>query len=170
MIRSLHLSFALNMVPRMLEMAFQSFPILKCSGRAWPQTPLWPLVLTFGYSSLTSCLHVLQILLKPLALRLHLWKLWKIILNWKIFSWSYMYIPNPFFMSWIKVYGSPFFFSWKDIDKNDRSLDEGQQRVVSSFLRSARNGGIALEGKDKERFNAIQLRLAELGNKFRWLV
>lgn len=57
--------------------------------------------------------------------------------------------------------------SWKNIDKNDRSLDEGQQRVVSALLRSARNGGIALEGKDKERFNAIQLRLAELGNKFR---
>ena len=63
--------------------------------------------------------------------------------------------------------GFCYLFSFKNIDKNDRSLDEGQQRVVSSFLRSARNGGIALEGKDKERFNAIQLRLAELGNKFR---
>ena len=39
--------------------------------------------------------------------------------------------------------------------------------MVSTFLRSARNGGVALKGKDKERFNAIQLRLAELGNKFR---
>lgn len=47
------------------------------------------------------------------------------------------------------------------------SLDEGQQRVVKSFLRSARNGGVALRGKEKERFNAIQLRLAELKNKFR---
>ena len=50
------------------------------------------------------------------------------------------------------------------------SLDEGQQRVVKSFLRSARNGGVALRGKEKERFNAIQLRLAELKNKFRWNV
>lgn len=63
--------------------------------------------------------------------------------------------------------GSCHRFSWKNIDKNDGSLDGGQQRVVSTFLRSARNGGVALEGKDKERFNAIQLRLAELGNKFR---
>ena len=47
------------------------------------------------------------------------------------------------------------------------SLDEGQQRVVKSFLRSARNGGVVLRGKEKERFNAIQLRLAELKNKFR---
>jgi len=61
-------------------------------------------------------------------------------------------------------------FSQKNIDQNDRSLDEGQQRVVSTFLRSARNGGVALEGEDKERFNAIQLRLAELGNKFRLLI
>ena len=64
-----------------------------------------------------------------------------------------------------KVYAT--FFSLKNIDKNDKTLDEGQQRVVSTLLRSARNGGIALEGKDKEGFNAIQLRLAELGNKFR---
>ena len=56
---------------------------------------------------------------------------------------------------------------FKKVEKNDESFDEGQQRVVSTFLRSARNGGVALKGKDKERFNAIQLRLAELGNKFR---
>ena len=50
---------------------------------------------------------------------------------------------------------------------NQVSFDEGQQRVVTTFLRSARNGGVGLKGKEKERFNAIQLRLAELGNKFR---
>jgi len=60
----------------------------------------------------------------------------------------------------------PLYTALGNIDKNDGSLDGGQQRVVSTFLRSARNGGVALEGKDKERFNAIQLRLAELGNKF----
>jgi len=39
--------------------------------------------------------------------------------------------------------------------------------VVTTFLRSARNGGVGLKGKDKARFNAIQLRLAGLANKFR---
>ena len=38
---------------------------------------------------------------------------------------------------------------------------------MTTFLRSARNGGVGLKGKEKERFNAIQLRLAELANKFR---
>ena len=38
---------------------------------------------------------------------------------------------------------------------------------MATFLRSARNGGVGLKGKEKERFNAIQLRLAELANKFR---
>ena len=51
-----------NLVPRTLEMAFQSFQISKFSGGACPQTPLGH---TVGYSSLTSCL--LQILLKPLS-------------------------------------------------------------------------------------------------------
>ena len=51
-----------NLVPRMLEMALQSFQISKFSGGAYPQTPLGH---TVGYSSLTSCL--LQILLKPLS-------------------------------------------------------------------------------------------------------
>ncbi|KAJ7340323.1 hypothetical protein OS493_003059 [Desmophyllum pertusum] len=60
----------------------------------------------------------------------------------------------------------PLYAALGKVEKNDGSLDEGQQRVVSTFLRSARNGGVALKGKEKERFNAIQLRLAELGNKF----
>ncbi|KAL9957248.1 hypothetical protein ACROYT_G038862 [Oculina patagonica] len=60
----------------------------------------------------------------------------------------------------------PLYDALGKVEKNDESLDEGQQRVVSTFLRSARNGGVALKGKDKERFNAIQLKLAELGNKF----
>ena len=49
-----------NLVPRMLEMAFQNFQISNFSGGACPQTPL------VSYSSLTSCL--LQILLKPLVM------------------------------------------------------------------------------------------------------
>ena len=55
----------------------------------------------------------------------------------------------------------------KKVEENHVSHDEGQQRVVTTLLRTARNGGVGLKGKEKERFNAVQLRLAELGNKFR---
>ena len=61
LIRSLPLSLALNLVPRMLEMAFQSFQISTLGLGAWQ--PLFHIV---GYSFLTSCL--LQLLLKPLPL------------------------------------------------------------------------------------------------------
>ena len=60
-----------------------------------------------------------------------------------------------------------FIYMWKKVEKDQLTLDEGQQRIVTAFLRSARNGGVGLKGKEKERFNTIQLRLAELGNKFR---
>ena len=64
LIRSLPLSFALNLVPRMLEMAFQSFQISKFSGGSMPPhlPRLRGLIHTVGYSSLTSCL--LQILIE----------------------------------------------------------------------------------------------------------
>ena len=55
----------------------------------------------------------------------------------------------------------------KKVEENHDSLDEGQQRVLTSFLRSARNGGVGLNGKEKEHFNALQLKLAELTNRFR---
>ena len=60
-----------------------------------------------------------------------------------------------------------FMYLLKKLEKDQCKLDEGQQRIVTAFLRSARNGGVGLKGKEKERFNTIQLRLAELGNKFR---
>lgn len=49
-------------------------------------------------------------------------------------------------------------------------MDEGQQRIISSLLRSSRNGGVGLEGKEKQRFNEIKLRLAELSTKFRYFL
>ena len=56
----------------------------------------------------------------------------------------------------------------KKVEDNHVSLDEGQQRVVTAFLRTlARNEGVGLKGKEKEQFNAVQLRLAEVENKFR---
>ena len=59
-----------DLMPRTLEIAFKSFPILNFSWGACPQTPLakgalWPLVNTVAYSTQTGC--QLQNLLKPLA-------------------------------------------------------------------------------------------------------
>jgi oligopeptidase A len=41
-----------------------------------------------------------------------------------------------------------------------------QKRAVKNSLRSMKLGGVGLEGADKERFNAIKLRLAELSTTF----
>ena len=53
LMRSLPLSFALNSVPRMLEMAFQSFRILKFSGGACSQNPPPPITAPCSYSRLS---------------------------------------------------------------------------------------------------------------------
>jgi oligopeptidase A len=45
-------------------------------------------------------------------------------------------------------------------------LDAAQQRIVSVQLRDARLSGVALEGEARERFNAIQLELANLSTQF----
>jgi len=47
------------------------------------------------------------------------------------------------------------------------SLSEAQRRIVDAELESAKASGVALEGAEKERFNAIQQELAELSRKFR---
>lgn len=46
------------------------------------------------------------------------------------------------------------------------SLEPAQQRIVEANIRDAQLSGISLEGEKKERFNAIQLELAELATKF----
>jgi oligopeptidase A len=45
-------------------------------------------------------------------------------------------------------------------------LESAQTRIVEAALRDAELAGVGLEGKSKERFNQIQLELAELGTKF----
>jgi oligopeptidase A len=45
-------------------------------------------------------------------------------------------------------------------------LDPAQQRIVASLIRDARLSGVGLEGEARERFNAIQLELADLATKF----
>lgn len=45
-------------------------------------------------------------------------------------------------------------------------LDSAQQRIVNTALRDAELSGVGLEGEDRDRFNAIQLELAELSTNF----
>lgn len=45
-------------------------------------------------------------------------------------------------------------------------LDETQQRIVEASLRDAQLAGVGLAGEKKDRFNAIQLELAEITTKF----
>ncbi|MDP6539370.1 MAG: M3 family metallopeptidase [Planctomycetota bacterium] len=46
------------------------------------------------------------------------------------------------------------------------ALDESARHLVESAIRNATLSGVALEGEARERFEAIQLELAELGTKF----
>ncbi|NJO44072.1 MAG: M3 family metallopeptidase [Cyanobacteria bacterium RU_5_0] len=45
-------------------------------------------------------------------------------------------------------------------------LEESQKRIVESAIRDAELSGVGLTGEAKERFNAIQLELAELSTRF----
>lgn len=46
------------------------------------------------------------------------------------------------------------------------NLEPAQQRIVESNIREAELGGVGLTGEKRDRFNAIQLELAELATKF----
>jgi oligopeptidase A len=46
------------------------------------------------------------------------------------------------------------------------SLELAQKRIVEAALRDTELSGVGLEGEKRERFNAIQLELAELSTKF----
>ncbi|MGI0479723.1 M3 family metallopeptidase [Geminocystis sp. CENA526] len=46
------------------------------------------------------------------------------------------------------------------------TLDSAQKRIIESAIKEAELSGVALEGEKKERFNQIQLELAELSTKF----
>jgi len=45
-------------------------------------------------------------------------------------------------------------------------VDEAQDRILSSYLKSMRLSGVGLEGEAKERFNANKMELAELSTQF----
>ena len=50
--------------------------------------------------------------------------------------------------------------------ENWDKLEPAQQRIVETAIRDAQLSGVGLSGETKERFNAIQLELAELSTKF----
>ncbi len=45
-------------------------------------------------------------------------------------------------------------------------LEPAQQRIVEAAIRDAELSGVGLEGEEKEKFNAIQMELAELSTNF----
>lgn len=52
-------------------------------------------------------------------------------------------------------------------NSNDwQNLESAQQRIIESAIRDFELSGVGLEGETKERFNQIQLELAELSTKF----
>lgn len=58
--------------------------------------------------------------------------------------------------------------AFKTLYNNDNwsSLEPAQQRIVEAAIRDAELSGVGLEGEKKERFNAIQLEMAEITTKF----
>jgi oligopeptidase A len=62
----------------------------------------------------------------------------------------------------------PVYNAFKALEKSDSwtGLESAQQRIVKSAIRDAELSGVGLDGEPRERFNAIQMELAELSTKF----
>ena len=62
----------------------------------------------------------------------------------------------------------PIYEAFKSIKEGDlwAGLTQAQKRIVDGELRDFVLGGVALEGKDKERFNEIQQELSKLSTDF----
>jgi oligopeptidase A len=62
----------------------------------------------------------------------------------------------------------PLYESFKGIKEGSEwdSLEPAQQRIVESSIKDFELSGVGLEGEVRERFNQIQLELAELSTKF----
>jgi oligopeptidase A len=63
---------------------------------------------------------------------------------------------KPIYNAFKAIRNSP---SWE-------TLDSAQQRIIKAAIRDAELSGVGLEGKDRERFNTIQMELAELATRF----
>lgn len=62
----------------------------------------------------------------------------------------------------------PLYEAFKALHDGDNwdSLEPAQKRIVEASLRDAELSGVGLKGEKRERFNAIQLELAEITTKF----
>lgn len=62
----------------------------------------------------------------------------------------------------------PIYEGFKQIKakENFNHLEPAQKRIIEASIRDAELSGVGLEGEKKERFNQIQLELAELSTKF----
>lgn len=62
----------------------------------------------------------------------------------------------------------PIYNAFKTLQASDHwtTLDSAQKRIVEAAIRDAELSGVGLEGEARERFNAIQMELAELSTKF----
>jgi oligopeptidase A len=62
----------------------------------------------------------------------------------------------------------PLYQAFKAMREGDvwATLDEAQQRLVEAAIKEAKLSGVGLEGAERERFNAIQMELAELSTQF----
>jgi oligopeptidase A len=62
----------------------------------------------------------------------------------------------------------PIYKAFKALGTGDAwtQLESVQQRIVEAAIREAELSGVGLDGEKRERFNAIQLELAELSTKF----
>lgn len=62
----------------------------------------------------------------------------------------------------------PIYNAFKELRASDswKTLDSAQQRIVEAAIRDAELSGVGLQGEARERFNAIQMELAELATKF----
>ncbi|MBD1838776.1 M3 family metallopeptidase [Coleofasciculus sp. FACHB-64] len=62
----------------------------------------------------------------------------------------------------------PLYEAFKALQNSNAwdSLEPAQKRIVESAIKDAELSGVGLEGEKRDRFNAIQLELAELSTKF----
>ncbi len=76
---------------------------------------------------------------------------------------------QPFLVQFVnKINQSkPIYEAYKALVASDewKNLEPAQKRIVDSAIRDAELSGVGLEGEKKERFNKIQLELAELPTK-----
>jgi oligopeptidase A len=62
----------------------------------------------------------------------------------------------------------PLYKAFKALRESDtwKTLEPAQQRIVETAIRDAELSGVGLTGEKKDRFNEIQLELAEISTKF----